>query len=94
MSNKSIRTQCAEVKQRIKQNVPLKEELLDFAISIITQVRKAEGNVLLDGMIEKLRAGKPLEDYERHILIDVLLLHTRLGAAAKVSTLTPTGVKT
>jgi hypothetical protein len=36
---------------------------------------------LLDGMAQKLKAGQPLGEYEQHIMVDVLLLHVRLGAS-------------
>jgi hypothetical protein len=28
---------------------------------------------------EKLRKGEPLTDYEKHLIVDVVLLHMRLG---------------
>ena len=40
------------------------------------------GDKLTDGIANKLIAGKPLDDYELHIMVDVLLLHARLGGAS------------
>jgi hypothetical protein len=33
-----------------------------------------------DGIAAKLKAGERLSDYELHLMVDVYLLHTRLGS--------------
>ena len=38
------------------------------------------GDALFSGIAEKLRSGALLDDYELHIMLDVVLLHVRLGA--------------
>jgi len=62
---------CGHVKRSLRSGKPLKGDLLDFAIEV------AGGH---EEIIEKLKAGQQLGDYEMHLMIDVFLLHTRLGA--------------
>lgn len=73
---KSISAMCGHVKRRLNKNEPLEGKVLEFALDLIgdTDVE------LLIGIAEKLKAGGKLDDYEHHIMVDVILLHVRLGA--------------
>ena len=62
---------CGHVKRKLKQGKRLEGDLLEFAIDIIP------GN---PDLVAKLRAGQQLDDYELHCMIDMYLLHARLGA--------------
>jgi hypothetical protein len=53
--------------------------VLGFALSVIRESGFA-GAAELSGMADKLNAGQQLSDYELHILVDVLLLHKKLGS--------------
>lgn len=66
----TIKAKCAHVKRRLKKNLRLTGELLDFALDVTADEEVAR----------KLIAGDTLTDYERHILVDVVLLHVRLGS--------------
>jgi hypothetical protein len=72
---KSISAMCGHVKRRLNQNEPLEGKVLEFALDIVGET----DNDFLNGIAEKLKAGEKLDDYEHHILVDVLLLHVRLG---------------
>jgi hypothetical protein len=68
---------CGHVKRRLNQNEPLEGKVLEFALD---EVIGETDDDFLKGIAEKLKAGEKLDDYEQHIMVDVLLLHTRLGA--------------
>jgi len=75
---KRISARCGHVKRRLSRDEPLTGELLEFALDVL-----GEGNFAGKGELstaEKLKAGQQLNEYEFHIMVDVLLLHTRLGA--------------
>jgi hypothetical protein len=79
---KSISTKCGHVRRRLNRGEPLEGSLLEFALSIVEPdvgSPKSDFGDLLNGIAEKLKAGERLSDYEHHIMVDVLLLHTRLG---------------
>lgn len=73
---KAISAKCGHVKRRLKQNEPLEGKVLEFALSVIGET----SDEFLRGIADKLKAGEKLSEYEHHIMVDVLLLHTRLGA--------------
>jgi len=79
---KKISAKCGHVKRRLIRNEPLTGELLEFAISVIGDSNCA-GDDELNSMVDKLKAGQQLSDYELHIMVDVLLLHKRLGSYQK-----------
>jgi hypothetical protein len=80
---------CGHVKRRLLRNEPLKGKVLEFALSVVTgENGMPTGHDLLDGIAAKLKAGQPLGDYECHIMVDVLLLHTRLGGGAPINSKT------
>ena len=60
---------------------PLKGKVLEFALGVIEESRKgfSDSDFLLDAIARKLNAGQPLDDYENHIMVDVLLVHKRLS---------------
>jgi hypothetical protein len=80
---------CGHVKRRLLRDEPLTGKLLEFALSIVSgENGTATGNDLLDGIAAKLKAGQQLNDYERHIMVDVLLLHIRLGSGTPINSKT------
>ena len=74
---KSISAMCGHVKRRLNQNEPLEGKVLEFALDYV--VGETDDD-FLNGIAEKLKAGEKLDDYEHHIVVDVLLLHVKLGA--------------
>lgn len=76
--DKSISTKCGHVTRRLKNNEPLTGKVLEFALSVIGEPK----DELLSGMARKLKIGEELSEYEAHIMVDVLLLHVRLGCSS------------
>lgn len=68
---------CGHVKRRLLRDEPLKGKLLEFALDVLGDGNFAGENEL--STAEKIRTGQKLNDYEAHIMVDVLLLHTRLA---------------
>jgi len=66
-----IGNKCARVKGYLLRNKRLTGKTLEFALAVVDH----------DSEIgEKLKAGRALTEYELHLMIDVLLLHVRLGS--------------
>jgi hypothetical protein len=68
-ARKHFATQCGHVSRRLYRDERLEGELLELAVSACFE----------DATAEKLRKGEPLTDYEKHLVVDVALLHMRLG---------------
>lgn len=75
---KSHSARCGHVKRRILAGESLKRKTLEFALEIIASHDSFSDNKLLNEMARKLRAKIPLTDYEAHILVDVLLVHSKI----------------
>ncbi|WP_034303983.1 hypothetical protein, partial [Herbaspirillum sp. RV1423] len=65
----AISAKCGHLKRRLKRNERLTGELLEFALDVAWD----------EEIARKLIAGETLTDYERHIMVDVVLLHVRLA---------------
>jgi hypothetical protein len=74
---KSISAMCGHVKRRLNKGEPLEGTVLEFALD---EVIGETDDDLLKRIAEKFKAGEKLDDYEHHIVVDVLLLHLRLEA--------------
>jgi len=68
---KGIGAKCGHVKRRLSQNEPLEGKVLEFALSLIGET----DDDFLKGIAEKLKAGDKLDEYEHHIMVDVILWH-------------------
>lgn len=77
---KSHSTRCGHVKRRILAGEPLKGKTLEFALEMIASQDSFSDKELLNEMARKLKAKIPLTEYEEHILVDVLLVHSKLLA--------------
>lgn len=69
-ARKKFATQCGHVSRRLYRDERLMGDLLELAVSACFEEATAE----------KLRKGEPLTDYEKHLVVDVALLHMRLGS--------------
>jgi len=74
------------VKRRLLRDERLTGKVLESALSIVGQ--GGTGDSLRDGIATKLIAGQQLDDYEKHIMIDVLLLHARLAGGTPINSMT------
>jgi hypothetical protein len=62
---KSISAKCGHVTRNLRRNKRLTGKTLNFALTVVDE----------DSEIgEKLKAGRALTEYERHLVIDVCLL--------------------
>jgi hypothetical protein len=68
-ARKRFAAQCGHVSRRLYRDERLTGDLLELAVSAAFE----------DVTKEKLRNGEPLNDYEKHLIVDVALLHMRLG---------------
>ncbi|MGE0626721.1 MAG: hypothetical protein AB7O43_02780 [Hyphomicrobiaceae bacterium] len=68
---KAVGARCGHVKRLLARGEPLKGKLLQFALDTISD----------DRIAAKLIAGEKLDDYELHLMLDVYLLHRKLGSA-------------
>lgn len=68
---KAVSARCGHVKRRLVRGEPIKGKLLQFALNTISD----------DRIAAKLIAGEKLDDYELHLVLDVYLLHRKLGSA-------------
>jgi hypothetical protein len=68
-ARKKFATQRGHVSRRLYRNERLTGELLEIAVSAAFEESTAE----------KLRKGEPLTDYEKHLIVDVALLHIRFS---------------
>lgn len=78
---KGISAKCGHVKRRLTKNEPLEGKVLEFALSLIVEA----DDDFLNGISEKLKAGEKLDEHELHIMLDVVLLHGKLGAQPSFS---------
>lgn len=80
--SKEIGAKCGHVKRRLLRNEPLTGKVLEFALEVLGDV---SGDKYLSEVPGKLKAGQPLSEYECHLMVDVILLHVRLGSSRRLS---------
>ena len=74
---KSISAKCGHVKRNLNQGKPLEGRVLEFALSLV----EGSADELSIEIGRKLKEGERLNNYEHHIMVDVILLHVKLGCA-------------
>lgn len=67
----------SQVTRRLNANVPLTGKTLELALSIVGE--GDTGDQYLDCISKKLKAGQQLSEYEHHLMVDVILVHARVG---------------
>lgn len=65
------------IKRCLNKNKPLTGSMLEIALSLVGD--GTQENELDMSIVNKLKAGQPLSEYELHIMTDVRLLHARLS---------------
>lgn len=68
-ARKRFATFCGHVSRRLHKNERLTGNVLDLALSAVND----------DSTAEKLNNSEPLSDHEKHLIVDVVLLHMRLA---------------
>jgi len=69
-ARKAVGARCGHIKRKLLQGDVSKGELLELALEVARD----------EDIAAKLKAGQKLNDYEMHLMVDVFLLHARLGA--------------
>lgn len=80
-ARKSRGANYGHVKRRLSRNEPLTGKTIELALDLVpySVPPKDQNDKLFNSISDKLNAGEPLNEYEHHIMVDVLLLHARLG---------------
>lgn len=66
----------SHVTRRLRQKQPLTGKTLELALDLIGEGSKSAP---FDKIASKLTNGEPLDDYERHLMVDVALVHARVS---------------
>jgi hypothetical protein len=74
MADKSFSARVGHIKRHLNKNEPLKGKTLDFALELFGNSEEK----LIKGIMEKIKEGQSLTEYEQHIMVDVLLDHVKL----------------
>lgn len=67
---KRFGARCGHIKRKLRLGERLEGELLEIAVDVAGPHSQ---------IVDKLKAGQPLGDYELHLMLDVFLLHARLA---------------
>ena len=67
------------VKRRLLKNEPLKGKTLELALDLVDVNGDDDLSKMGRNIGTKLRKGQPLDEYELHVMVDVILVHARLG---------------
>ncbi|HYX09525.1 MAG TPA: hypothetical protein VE912_22535 [Bacteroidales bacterium] len=78
--DQSIANKLDHIDRKLYSEEPLTGKLLETALEVIEEGKKGFSDEnFLDNITNKLVSGHSLNEYEYHILIDVLFLHKRLS---------------
>lgn len=69
-----------EVKRCLSNNEPLTGRTLELALDLVDVHGDDEQSLFVKNIGVKMKAGQALDEYEHHVLVDVLMLHAQLGA--------------
>lgn len=69
-----------QIKRCLSNNERLTGKTLKLAIDLVDVVGDDEQSRFVRNIGVKMKAGHQLDEYEHHILVDVLLLHAQLGS--------------
>lgn len=78
-TQKATGASYGQLKRRLIKNEPLTGKTLELALDLVTVDRDDEFSRFLKNIGVKLKAGQPLGEYERHIIVDMLLPHAQFG---------------
>lgn len=76
---KSTGARHSHITRRLKKNEPLTGKTLELALELVDARGDDDFSKCLRGIGNKMKAGQPLNEYENHLMIDMVLPHTRLG---------------
>jgi hypothetical protein len=72
---------CGHIERKLLRKEPLTGDLLKFALDVVGDPveGKDEESIFRKNIATKFKHGMPLEEYEFHCMVDMWLLHVRLG---------------
>lgn len=76
---KSRGTSYGHITRRLLKNEPLKGRSLELALELVNVQGTDKNSQAIRKIGDKLKAGQRLDEYESHLMIDVLLVHARLS---------------
>ena len=68
------------VERCLLESKPLTGKTLELALDLVDVIGDDEFPRFVRNIGVKMKAGQSLDEYERHIMVDMLLMHARLGA--------------
>jgi len=77
---KATSTSYGHITRRLLKNEPLKGKTLELALEIVNVHGDDKTSQEIKKIGDKLRTGQILNEYESHLMIDVLLPHCRLSS--------------
>jgi len=80
----STSARYGHIKRKLQQGQPLKGELLQMALDAMGASRSST-DAELNALALVLQDGKPLDDYQLHLMVDMYLLHARLAEGASMA---------
>ncbi len=80
---KSMSARIGHIKRRLLRDEVLVGKHLELALDILGNGNSGQDQI--DQIAHKLQAGEKLSVYEIHIMVDVILLHARLGCASRLN---------
>lgn len=75
LKKKSTDVSYDRIKHCLSNNEPLTGATLDLALDLVDVHGDSEFSVFTRNIGTKLKSGQPLDEYEHHILVDVLMLY-------------------
>jgi hypothetical protein len=69
-----------EIKRCLSSNEPLTGKTLELALDLVDVHGDDDNSRLIRNIGVKMKAGQQLNEYEHHLLVDVLMLHAQLGS--------------
>lgn len=76
---KSRGARYGHVKRRLSNNKPLTGKTLELALELVNVHSNDEHSSFLRNIGVKMQAGQSLDEYEYHIIVEMLMLHAKLG---------------
>lgn len=69
-----------QIKHCLSNNEPLTGETLRLALDLVDVQGDDEHSSFIKNIGVKMKSGQPLDEYEHHILVDVMMLHAQLSS--------------
>lgn len=75
---RSWSAKCGHIKRKIFANEPLKGKTLKFALQVLEASKQSKNDIIVT-ISDKIRKGEDLNDYEKSMMEDAILTHSKLS---------------